>query len=327
MNHLRSAVYSNLIKAQKELDKAAHKDSNWLDVVETDFDCDSYDEVLISNSKLELDFSPHNGGALFELDFKPLALNMTNTLSRRREPYHEKALEKAKAHDTGKKNDGIDSIHDVSRAKDAELVADLSYDWYRRVSLLDHFLKEGTTVKDFATSKYGEAGDFLGGEYKYDIKKEAKPKAISVELIRDGNYWGASGDIYKLKVAKSVSIKPDSGEIEIGYKITNLDTREFEPWFGVEFNYSLKDPHLNKVGEAHGLTSINVNDQWYGVKIDFEFSKAADFWYFPIETVSDSEQGLERTYQELSLLFHWKFKLAPRAVWGVKITKNIKIEE
>ncbi len=327
LNHLRSAVYSNLIKAQKELDKTAHKDANWVESVETDFDCDSYDEVLISNSKLELDLSPHNGGSLFELDFKPLALNMTNTLARRRETYHDKALEKAKARDTGKKDDGIDSIHDITREKDAELVADLCYDPYRRVSLLDHFLKEGATVKDYAACKYGEAGDFLAGEYKYSVKKEAKPKGIAVELTREGNYYGASGDAYKLRVVKTVSVKPDSQEMEIEYKVTNLDAREFEPWFGVEFNYSLKDPHLNKVGEAHGLTNINVNDQWYGVKIDFEFSKAADFWYFPIETVSDSEQGLERTYQELSLLFHWKFKLAPRAVWGVKIKKNITIEE
>ncbi|MDD5073544.1 MAG: DUF1926 domain-containing protein [Candidatus Omnitrophica bacterium] len=327
LNHLRSAVYSNLIKAQKELDKAAHRDTNWIESVETDLDCDSYDEVLISNSKLELDLSPHNGGTLFELDFKPLALNMTNTLARRREPYHDKALEKAKARDTGKKDGGIDSIHDISRQKDAELVADLSYDSYRRVSLLDHFLKEGTTVKDFSECKYGEAGDFLGGEYKYGIKKEARPKGIAVELTRDGNYYGASGDAYKLRVAKRISVKPDSQDMEIEYKITSLDTREFEPWFGVEFNYSLKDPHLNKAGEAHGLTNINVNDQWYGVKIDFEISKAADLWYFPVETVSDSEQGLERTYQELSVLFHWKFKLAPGAAWGVKITKNIKIEE
>jgi len=328
LNHLRSAVYSNLIKAQKELDKAAHKDPNWMDIVETDLDCDSYDEVLISNSKLELDFSPHNGGTLFELDFKPLALNMTNTLSRRKEAYHEKAQEKAMAQAQGKKPDGIDSIHDISREKDAELVADLSYDSYRRVSLLDHFLKEDTTVKDFAASKYCEAGDFLAGEYKYGVKKEANSKkGIMLELAREGNYYGASGEAYRLRVAKTVSIKPNSQDIEIEYKITNVDTREFEPWFGVEFNYSLKDPHLNRIGEAHGLTNINVNDQWYGVKMDFEFSKAADFWYFPIETVSDSEQGLERTYQELSLLFHWKFKLAPGAVWGVKMTKDVKIEE
>ena len=88
LNHLRSAVYSNLIKAQKELDRAAHRDANWIDAAETDIDCDSYDEVLVSNSKVGLGISPHNGGSLFELDFKPLSLNVTNTLARRKEVYH-----------------------------------------------------------------------------------------------------------------------------------------------------------------------------------------------------------------------------------------------
>lgn len=327
LNHLRSAVYSNLIKAQKELDKAAHKGADWVEAVETDFDCDSYNEVLISNSKLELDISPHNGGSIFELDFKPLALNVTNALARRKEPYHEKALEKARARDTGNKKDGIDSIHDISRSKDAELVADLSYDRYRRVSLLDHFLKEGTTVRGFAESRYDEAGDFINGEYKYDIRRASGSKGISLGLVRDGSYCVANGEAFKLRIAKTVSIKPGRPEIEIDYRITNLEDKESAPWFGIEFNYSLKDPHLNRTGEAGGIKNICVNDQWYGLKMDFGFSDKASLWHFPIETVSDSEQGLERTYQELSLLFHWNLRLAPRANWGVKITKNIKIEE
>lgn len=328
LNHLRSAVYSNLINAGKELDKAEHKDANWIEAETTDFDCDSYDEVLVSNSKLEIDFSPRNGGSLFELDYKPLALNLMNTLTRRKEPYHEKILEKAGARGEGaKQSDGISSIHDISKAKDAALVADLSYDWYRKVSLLDHFLKEGTTVKDFATSKFGEAGDFLNGEYKYGIEKTSKPKAVILRMTRDGNYFGVSGEGYKIRVEKAVSLKANSPALEIEYKIKNLDSRGCSPWFGVEFNYSLKDPHLNRIGEARDLKNININDQWYGIKVDFEFSEPASMWYFPIETVSDSVTELERTYQELSLLFHWNLDLAPGSSWGIKIHKNIKIEE
>ncbi|MFA5163980.1 MAG: alpha-amylase/4-alpha-glucanotransferase domain-containing protein [Candidatus Omnitrophota bacterium] len=329
LNHLRSAVYSNIIKAQKELDKAAHKKADWTEAVETDFDCDSYDEVLVSNSKIELDMSPHNGGTIFELDFKPLALNMTNTLTRRKEQYHEKALQKAKEAQAGKKSDGIDSIHDISRAKDAELVADLSYDWYRRVSLIDHLLKEGTTVKDFAASKYGEAGDFVDGEYKHSIKKgkAGAAAAVSVVMVRDGNYYGADGAANGMRISKTVTLKPNKAAFDVEYTLTNTGSREIAPRFGIEFSFSLKDPHLNRVGEASGIRNICVNDQWYGVKAEFEFSKEASFWYFPIETVSDSEQGLERTYQEIAMLFHWDVKLAPGGTWNMKFTENIKIEE
>jgi alpha-amylase len=328
---LRSAVYSNIIKARKELDKAAHKKADWVEVVEADLDCDSYDEVLISNSKLELDISPHNGGTIFELDFKPLALNVANTLTRRREPYHEKVIEKAKQAQAqkgqdGGKADGIDSIHDASRAKDAELVADLSYDWYRRVSLIDHFLKEGTSVKDFAASRYGESGDFVNGEYTYSVRKE-KSGAAALEMLRDGNYYGADGSANGIRITKTVSLKPGKAAFDVEYTLANTGSREITPRFGIEFSYSLKDPHLNRVGEASGIRNICVNDQWYGVKAGFEFSKEASFWYFPIETVSDSEQGLERTYQEIALLFHWDLKLAPGGTWNMKFTENIKIEE
>ena len=38
---------------------------------------------------------------------------------------------------------------------------------------------------------------------------------------------------------------------------------------------------------------------------------AADAWWSPIETVSNSESGFERVYQGSSLLFSWPLRLAP----------------
>ncbi len=329
LNHLRNAVYSNLIKAEKELDKLNHKESNWLSVDMTDFDCDSYDEVLLSNSKLELAISPYRGGSLFELDFKPLSLNLTNTLMRRKEHYHEKVLEKSNTNAAAENEseEGIVSIHDIDKGKYAALLADASYDWYRKFCLLDHFLREGTTVKDFAAAKFSEAGDFLNGDYDYEIKKTTKPNSLVIRLLREGNYFAVSGESYKVKVVKSIKINSDSSAIEAEYEVINLDSKEFSPWFGVEFNYSLKDPHLNRIGEVHDLRNIDINDQWYGIRIGFEFSRPTSFWYFPIETVSESEVGLERTYQELSLLFHWNLKLAPKDKWSVKFLKDIRVTE
>lgn len=328
LNHLRSAVYSNLIEAEKALDAVTHKGSDWVDVKTLDFDCDTYDEILVSSPKLNLYFSPHNGGSLFELDFKPLSLNLINTLARRKESYHDKLSQAAKSNpDAGSRAEGIASIHDIVGVKDADLLSDLNYDWYRRVSLLDHFLREGTTVKDFAASKFSEAGDFLNGGYSYEIKKTTKPKGLVIELLREGNYFALSGESHRIKVVKSIKINSDGSATEIEYEIINLGSKEFSPWFGIEFNYSLKDPHLNHIGEVRDLRNININDQWYGIRIDFEFSKPTSFWYFPIETVSESEGGLERTYQELSLLFHWNLKLAPKDKWSISFLKDIKITE
>lgn len=325
LNHLRSAVYSNLIEAEKVLDAVEHKGKKWVDVETLDLDCDTYDEILVSSPKLNLYLSPHNGGSLFELDFKPLSLNLINTLARRKESYHERILETKPG--SGNQSEGIASIHDMAEVKDAALLKDLSYDRYRRISLLDHFLREGTTARDFAASRFNEAGDFLSEEYDYEIKKMPKSEGLVIRLFREGNYFTVSGENRRIKVTKSIKINGGSSAVVVEYEIINLDSKEFSPWFGVEFNYSLKDPHLNRIGEVRDLRNININDQWYGLRIDLEFSRPTSLWYFPIETVSDSEAGLERTYQELSLLFHWNLKLAPKNKWSVRFLQDIEVTE
>lgn len=327
LNHLRSAVYSNLIEAEKTQDAITHKGSNWIDVKALDFDADTYDEILVSTPKLNLYLSPRNGGSVSELDFKPLSLNLINTLMRRKELYHEKLTQTEKANAaTTAQSGGVASIHDIDKTKYADLLSDLNYDWYKKVSLLDHFLKEGVTPKDFAASRFEPAGDFLNGQYDCEIKKTTSPKGAVIRLSREGNYFAISGENQKIKVIKSIKINGTSSAIEIEYEVINLDSREASPWFGVEFNYSLKDPHLNRIGEVRDLRNIDINDQWYGIRINFEFSRPTSFWYFPIETISESEAGLERTYQELSLLFHWNLRLAPKDKWNIRILKDIRVK-
>ena len=40
-------------------------------------------------------------------------------------------------------------------------------------------------------------------------------------------------------------------------------------------------------------------------KINFSNSQAASVWRFPVETVSQSEEGFEKTYQGSCILIHW----------------------
>ncbi len=81
-NFLRHAVYSHLIKAELELARLQRGSRPYVELNVTDFDRDGEDEVVLSNSFLNLYFAPKQGGALFELDYKPKAYNLINTLSR-----------------------------------------------------------------------------------------------------------------------------------------------------------------------------------------------------------------------------------------------------
>ncbi|MBU1026435.1 MAG: DUF1926 domain-containing protein [Candidatus Margulisbacteria bacterium] len=79
---LRQAVYSHLIKAELELERLQRGGRPFVELTVTDFDSDGEDEVILSNSFFNLYFVPSQGGCLFELDYKPKAYNLINTLSR-----------------------------------------------------------------------------------------------------------------------------------------------------------------------------------------------------------------------------------------------------
>jgi alpha-amylase len=52
--------------------------------------------------------------------------------------------------------------------------------------------------------------------------------------------------------------------------------------------------------------------------------KPARLWRFPVETVSQSELGLEKNYQSSALFPSWKIKLRPRETWKLKLSLVIK---
>ena len=112
-------------------------------------------------------------------------------------------------------------------------------------------------------------------------------------------------------------------------------------WFGSEFNLSmlsgrdekryyripgreLKQPHLASVGVEEDVETISLCDEWRGCALFFHFSRPAQLWRFPIETVSRSESGLERTYQQSLILPRWQPRLSPGERWEVVLTVEVK---
>ncbi len=61
------------------------------------------------------------------------------------------------------------TIHDRVVVKEEGLECHLLYDWYKRGSLLDHFIESGVDLASFMRSEYYEAGDFVLGAY--DLKQ------------------------------------------------------------------------------------------------------------------------------------------------------------
>jgi alpha-amylase len=60
------------------------------------------------------------------------------------------------------------------------------------------------------------------------------------------------------------------------------------------------------------------------MKIHIAFSRDAEVWRFPIETVSNSEEGFERAYQGSCLLAHWPLGLTPGESWSVELGFSLR---
>jgi alpha-amylase len=79
------------------------------------------------------------------------------------------------------------------------------------------------------------------------------------------------------------------------------------------------------VGGAAGVERLAQGNGWLATHVDTTVSPAADAWYAPIETVSNSEAGFERVYQGSALLLSWTVNVAPGGSWSATIEHRAKV--
>ena len=318
--HLRHAIYQNLIEAEIMLDQVLAKTGVETKVM--DFTGNGREDILVESPLLNLYIDPHLGGNIFELDFKPVRTNILDTMTRHKEGYHRKLLEAEHSHGP----DGeVASIHDMVLAKEKHLERYLKYDWYLRNALIDHFMPLETPLQDFADAAYREWGDFVQRPYEYRV--DHTEASARIHLSRLGNLW-PEGHPLPFFVKKTLKILPDSAEMDIRYLLENRSDQEVACLFGVEWNLGLQagnspdryyeingrkpsESHLAGKGEEAQVREIALVDEWQKFRVSFRFPQPARLWRFPIETVSMSEAGFERVYQNSVLLPLWELRLKP----------------
>ena len=318
--HLRHAIYENLLEAEVILDEALGRSDVRVSV--TDLTGNGRQDIVVETPLLNVYIDPALGGNIFELDFKPARSNLTDTMTRHREGYHRKLLEQQAQSELP---DGVASIHDLVLAKEEHLERYLKYDWYLRNAWIDHFLPPDTQLEAFSGAEYTEWGDFVNQPYEFAVKKTRG--SARIELFREGNLW-IGGTPFPFLVRKILTVRPGSSALDIRYHLENRSAQTLRFLFGVEWNISmqggnspdryyeipgveLKEKHLASKGEVSGIKEIALVDEWQRVRAAFRYSRAVRLWRFPIETVSLSEAGFERVYQNSVVLPLWEIELAP----------------
>lgn len=304
LHHLRSAVFENLIDAERGMFEAQKPKAQKLPEI-TPRALESGTRWQVRQKSISSLFNPKYGAAMEELDVLSKSVNVMCNLQRHKEPYHDAVLKK-----NSTTPDDVSqplSIHQMLGAKEKDLEKHLHYDQNRRLSFLDHFYAEPVNAEQFYASAYVEAGDFVDAPYRGSLKRA---KGVpQLHFHRKGNVRlndrNQAVEIEKLVVPKSAST------VEVRYTIKNVSRQPLSCVFGVEFNFSIGEPQAIKGLNEKNISEWSFHDSWRGLWIRLNCFQPMDLLASAVETVSESESGLERTYQELGVLLQKPVSLAP----------------
>ena len=333
--HLRLATVSHLIAAEDTADRAlgSQRAAEILDL-----DLDGRDEVRLADEGQVVTVDLDEGAGIGDWDIRAARHALASVLRRRPEAYHETLRRGADRAEPAPKGDGgaLSSIHDIVRSKEAGLVDRLRYDDHERRSGLVRFLPLDVTAAAYGAGELSDLGTAVSdrAEVVELAEDRVTTRIPALVALADGER--------RVEVRKTVTLGGDRLHPALGVAVTvrNESDRPVRCRLGQEWSVMLLGGGGNpsawyEVGDvrrahdgsgtATGIARIGQGNDWLGVAIESLPTPAADAWWAPIETVSNSEDGFERVYQGSSLLFSWPLDLAPGAEMTVAVEQRVTV--
>ena len=288
--NLRQNAYRHLIMAERIADEIKQQRFPYYQV--RDFDLDGREELVFKHELINVIIHPHQGGTVSEIDYKPREMNIVNVLTRRPEKYHRKILYKEKVA-CGSGGENPASIHNIEAVKEEGLEELLVYDSYRKVAWIDHIYSRCPQVQEIMRNQMTEEVPLWKMDYEYSVSKNI----IQLKCL--------TSDI---KLEKFLAVEKNVIDFEYRVNIGNSHPR----WLGSEFNLLFYSQELLDWNEFQRLEELKFEDSWFHLVYRFRFSPSVLVFCHPIYTISDSESGIEKTYQGMCLYFLWELNSQER---------------
>jgi hypothetical protein len=202
-------------------------------------------------------------------------INYANTLTRRREAYHDTALENQAAA-AGNAESGTPSIHQLEEAIRLEQRPPI--DAEDRALLVDRVLAGGLSQEAYAAGDYRPNYSWARSQGAFRIRQEAH----LAEIIC--SFGEPAGEV---SLEKRFGFEPD-GSFWVSYR--------WQPALGQADDFFASELSLF-------------------APLDLRTEPTAETWSYPIETVAKSERGLDRTYQGQSVTLRWPLNLGSASVY------------
>ena len=299
---LRFETYRHLLEADRLV--GGQRSRPTVDVA--DFDLDGRHEIRWTTPGVKLYLKPDRGGHIYEWDDMEKSLNLMAYLTRREEAYHAKLIERM--HKPHEPQSEVASIHDRITVKEEGLAQHLVYDDYVRDSLIDHIFAPGASLGSVASGQAAELGTWASAPYEC---RRLKRSAVVLEC--------AAGPA---RIEKRVSPEGDRGfAIDVHVR---PEAEAEGATYAMEFNVGLlagdapdryyTDAAGSRLGplrsrlDLEAQEGIALVDEWLGVEFWLRPEPPAGVWAYPVETVSESEGGFERVYQNSAVLLRWPLR-------------------
>ena len=319
--HLRRATRQALITADRLLGEArGDVTPEWS---RADINGDGRVEVTVHTSTLSLTLNPEAGGSLTELSYLPKGLDLADVLTRRREAYHARV----KSAEPTPTDEQVQTIHELVSAKEPGLDVLLTYDRFRRASLLDGLFDEAGPLDPLHP---WERARLTLGDCRLETTVSGSSERVTV------NFSSSTPHGCPLEIRKEISVPSGAARLEVSYRLRWMGGAPLAARWGVQWNLAMTAgeatgrylrlpdrPSLGSRGSVNGRRTLSLVDEWVETEVCLGWGHPAPVAWAPVETVSISEAGFERIYQGLAILLCWPVRLSPGGEWREKITLNI----
>jgi alpha-amylase len=251
--HLRDAIWRELARAEGELRRG--KGLAW-EVL--DFDADGHPEFWVHSEAFSALVSPARGAAVEEYTFFDRGVNYVNVLTRRREAYHDLALERGAA--AAGEEGGTASIHDIEEG--IRLDAPPPLDREERALLVERLLPASLGREQYAGGDYPRVHSWAGRPFHSAAQRRRGALEIACAAPEDGIrlakllWFGAGGEL-SVRYAWDPGIAPDevfAVELSVAGDLTIDASPGHESWSHAIETVAKSERGLDRTRQGESIT-------------------------------------------------------------------------
>ena len=232
--------------------------------------------------------------------------NLQNTLTRYEEAYHSKIEVSNEEPVEEIVGDEIATIHDNNLKVSEDIF--LTTDWYFKKSAIDHIVSKETSTLDFCHNSFHELSDFTNQPFEL-----IKSTENSLQLQRNGGIY--LDKKYDTKIKKEYKFIGNTITLDIAVDVQyNEPLQYIQEWNlhfasleNLTFNGKLIAEQLKTEPYNIKTNSLEIYDSYLEKTLIFTTSKEIEIVICTLDSVSQSEQGVDLTNQGLTFGFIYPF--------------------